>query len=366
MTANNFKSRSVRRSVLLVLAAILLASCQDNEVDPVADAEAALLAAPRPAKIFTVTDQVGLIERRFAGRVAAVQTVDLSFQVPGKLITLPVLESQQISEGALIGSLDTTDYDRAVREATISADQTKRELDRLKTLRERSIISESAYDEQKNKHDLALEELKEATRNLEYTDLRAPFDGIVSLRLVDNFTTVGVGTPVVRMHDVSEIQVDINVAEALFGRVTESEVVSIEARFPAYGEKLFPLIYREHSSQVDDVTQTYRITLAMPRENAAQLSPGMTASVIVKFLPEGLSLGEQFLVPTSSVALDGDGKPYVWAFDETSGAVAKHPIEIGTIMGDYMPVSAGLSVGDQIVSAGVAYLSDGQIVRRLP
>jgi len=355
----------IGRWAAVLLTAGLLAACQEDTADPVKEAEARLNAAPRPAKIFRVTDQIGLLERRFAGRVAAVKTVDLSFQVPGKLVNLPVLESQQVKEGDLIASLDTTDYDRAVREATINAEQAKRELDRLETLRERSVISQSTYDEQKNKHDLALETLKEAKQNLDYATLTAPFDGVVSDRLIDSFTTVSVGTPVVRMHDVSEVQVDINIAEALFGRVTESEVVSIEARFPAFGDKLFPLQYREHSSQVDAVTQTYRITLAMPRDGAEQLSPGMTASVLVKFLPEGLELGEQLLVPSSSVAVDGDGKSYVWKFADDTGAVSKQPVEIGTVMGDYIPVRSGLTTGDEIVSAGVAYLSDGQVVRRL-
>ncbi len=359
-------SAPIRRWAGLTLATVLLAACQENATDPVAEAEAKLHAAPRPAKIFTVTDQIGLLERRFAGRVSAVQTVDLSFQVRGRLIQLPVLESQQVKEGDLIAKLDTTDYDRAVREATINVDQAKRDLGRLETLRDRSVISQSAFDEQKNEYDLAVERLKEAKQNLEYTALRAPFDGIVSDRLVENFTTVNVGSPVVRMHDVSEIQVDINVAEALFGRVTASDVASIEAKFPAYGEKLFPLDYREHSSQVDEVTQTYRVTLAMPRDGStSQLYPGMTASVIVKFLPEGLELGQQFLVPTGAVAVDGDGKAYVWKFTEESGAVSRTSVEVGTIMGDYIPVRSGLKPGEEIVSAGVAYLSEGQIVRRL-
>lgn len=353
------------RWLAVLIAVVGLAACQDDAANPVAEAEAKLHAAPRPAKIFTVTDEIGLIERRFAGRVAAVQTVDLSFQVSGKLLELPVLESQQVSKGDVIAKLDPADHKRAVREATINVDQAKRELDRLETLKERSVISQSAYDEQKNVYDLALERLEEARQNLEYTTLKAPFDGIVSLRLVDNFTTVSVATPIVRMHDVSEVQVDINVAEALFGRVTESEVSSIEAKFPAYGEKIFPLQYREHSSQVDEVTQTYRITLAMPREGVDQLSPGMTASVIVKLVPEGLELGEQLLVPTASVAVDGEGNTYVWKFADATGAVSKQPVEIGTIMGDYIPIRSGIETGDEIVSAGVAYLSDGQIVRRL-
>ncbi|XYK81286.1 MAG: efflux RND transporter periplasmic adaptor subunit [Labrenzia sp.] len=353
------------RVAAIVLSAGLLAACQDDAIDPIAEAEAKLHAAPRPAKIFTVSDQLGLLERRFAGRVAAVQTVDLSFQVAGRIVELPVLESQQAKKGDLIARLDTADYDRALREATINVEQAKRELDRLATLRDRNVIAVSAFDAQQDKHDLAVEALKEAKLDLQYSELRAPFDGIVSLRLIDNFTTVSVGTPVVRMHDVSEIQVDINVAEALFGRVRDTEVVSIEAKFPAYGDKYFPLIYREHSSQVDDVTQTYRVTLAMPRKGADQLYPGMTASVRVKFLPEGLSLGEMFLIPTGSIAVDGDGQSYVWIYDDGSDAVSKRKVEVGTVMGDYIPVSSGLGAGEDIVAAGAAFLSDGQVVRPL-
>ena len=45
--------------------------------------------------------------------------------------------------------------------------------------------------------------------------------------------------------------------------------------------------------------------------------------------------------------------------------MSKNPVEIGTVMGDFIPVRSGLEKGDDIVSAGVAYLSDGQVVRRL-
>ena len=83
--------------------------------NPVAEAEAALHAAPQAGKnLHGHRPDRPDLERRFAGRIAAVQTVDLSFQVPGRLVQLPVLESQQVKEGDLVASLDTTDYDRAV------------------------------------------------------------------------------------------------------------------------------------------------------------------------------------------------------------------------------------------------------------
>ena len=126
----SFRFAPAARAVFLLAMAGFLSACQDEAPDPVAAAEQKLHAEPRPAKIFTVSDQVGVLERRFAGRVAAVQTVDLSFQVPGKLIEVPVLESQRVSKGDVIARLDPTDYDRAVREATINVEKAKRELDR--------------------------------------------------------------------------------------------------------------------------------------------------------------------------------------------------------------------------------------------
>ena len=360
------KHGAVRRWLSVLALGVLLAACQEEGPDPAAVAEAELNAQPRPAKIFTVSDQVGLLSRRFTGRVEAVQTVDLSFQVAGKLAQMPILESQEVSEGDLIAKLDPTDYERAVREAELRLRQAKQDLDRLETLRDRSVISQKSYDDQKNEYDLAVEDLEAAKQNLKYTEIRAPFSGIITLRLVDSFTTVNVGTAVVRLQDVSETQIDINVPEALFAKVTENNVASLEAEFPSIPDKQFPLEYREHSTEVDPITQTYRITLAMPRTKDEQVYPGMTAAVIAKIRPVGLDMESSFLVPTGAVAIDGQEKSYVWRFDENSGSVSKAPVELGVVMGEYIPIAGGISAGDKIVAAGVMHLSDGQVVKPLP
>ncbi|MTH97228.1 efflux RND transporter periplasmic adaptor subunit [Roseibium sp. RKSG952] len=356
---------AVRRIGFVIMSAAVLAACQDDAPDPVAQAEAALRADPRPAKIFTVSEEAGFLWRRFTGRVEAVKTVDMSFQVPGKLEALPVLESQHVAEGDLVAKLDPADFERAVREATLRVNRAKRDLERIETLKDRAVISQKSYDDQKNEYDLAVEALERAEQDLEYTALHAPFDGIASVRLVDNYTTVGVGTPVLRLQDISEIQIDINVPEALFAKVAENQIVSMHADFPSLPGQEFPLEYREHSSQVDQVTQTYRITLAMPRDENMRIYPGMTAAVVVKVKPDGLPLGDAVMVPTSAVSVDADKNAFVWKFDDASGEVAKKPVQIGTVSGEYLPVTSGLEIGDEIVSAGVAYLSDGQTVRPL-
>jgi len=365
MTASRRQAVMVFRYGAILAAALLLASCQDEGKDAIAEAEAALMAEPRPAKVIKISDQIGLLSRRFTGRVEAVQTVDLSFQVAGRLIELPVLESQPITKGDLVARLDPEDYDRAVREAKLRVTQAKRDLDRLETLKERNVISQKSFDDQKNAYDLALEALDAATQNLEYTEIHAPFDGILTRRLIDNFTTVNVGSAVVRVQDVSEVQIDINVPEALFAKVTANLIASVHAEFPSIPGRQFELIYREHSSEVNEVTQTYRVTLAMPPQADVRIYPGMTASVVAKLKPEGLDMGDALLVPSSAVAVDSDRNTFVWKFDGNAGTVAKTPVTVGVVSGDFLPVTSGLSVGDRIVSAGVSYLSEGQKIRPL-
>ncbi|WP_417684042.1 efflux RND transporter periplasmic adaptor subunit [Roseibium sp.] len=355
-----------RKFVPALLLAMLVGACQGEAPDPLADAEAALNAKPRPAKVFTVSDEIGMLSRRFTGRVEAVQTVDLSFQVAGKLSNLAILESQEVKKGDLIAKLVPTDYERAVREAELRLNQARQDLERLETLKNRSVISEKSYDDQKNEYDLAVEALAAAEQNLEYTEIHAPFDGIVTRRLVDSFTTVSVGTAVVRLQDVSEVQIDINVPEALFAKVSENQVASLHAEFPSISGRTFPLEYREHSTEVDPVTQTYRVTLAMPRDPGARIYPGMTAAVIAKLRRDGNGAGESLLVPTGAVAVDGEGQTFLWRVSEASNEVLKTPVKVGTVMGDFIPVTEGVAQGDRIVAAGAAHLSDGQVIRPLP
>lgn len=349
---------------LLAALAVPLAACQEEEKDPVAEAEAALIAQPRPAKVYKVHDRAGMVTRRFTGRVQPVKTVDLAFQVSGKLQELPVLESQMVKKGSLLAELDPADYKRAVREAQLKVDQAKRELDRQKTLRERSVVSQSTYDDQKNQYDLAVESLKTAKQNLEYTEIDAPFDGVITRRLIDNYSFVSTGTPVVRIQDVSEVQIDINVPEALFAQISRTEVEDIYAEFQAYPGEKFPLEYREHLAEVDEVTQTYQVTLARPQDPAYQIYPGMSATVVATLNANNMGNAGDLLVPTSAVAVDADKNAFVWVLDKDD-KVHKTSVQVGVVSGDYLPVTDGLDEDAEVISAGVSYLTDGQTVRPL-
>ncbi len=347
--------RRVNAPVFVGALALLLASCQEQEV-----VEAPKELPPRPARVMVVSEVEDLFARSFTGRVDAVQTVDLAFRVSGQLVELPIVEGQRIAKGDLIGALDPTDFENTVREAQVNYGQKKKELKRIETLKEKQVVSEGNYDNAKAAFDLAQVTLDKAKQSLGYTKIVAPYDAIVTSRSLDNYAIINAGTSIVRLQDVSEIRVNINVPETLFAQATESSVLKMTAEFPSHPGKVFPLEYREHSTEADKVAQTYRVTLATKSEPGMNIIPGMTASVKVRLNTPGASKAAAVVVPTSAVGSAADKSFFVWVVDQSEKRVARRSVELGKVLGGYIPVISGLNDGEMIVTAGVSHLSNNQ------
>ena len=164
---------------------------------------------------------------------------------------------------------------------------------------------------------------------------------------------------------MSEVQIDINVPETLFAKVTRQQVESMVAEFPSAPERSFPLQYREHETEADPVAQTYRVTLAMPVPEDINILPGMTASVFVKMSASDDVAGQGLRCPLRRLARTPGKQPFVWVIDPESNAVSRRPVELGPLRGDNAVITDGLEPGEKIVSAGVSFLQEGQKVRPL-
>ena len=362
MTTKTFTGRSIGRLPERLTSAVLLMALAVSGCDDVAsEAEAKNhTERPRAVRIETVESAVQRITHRFSGRIEAVQTVDLSFRVGGRLADLPVREGHVVKKGKLIARLDPADFQRAVREAEVNLTLARQDFARTEKLRQRSVVSEKSLDQARATRDLTEVALENARQNLSYTRLVAPFDALVTRRLVDNFTNVGAGTSVVRIQDVSEIQIDVDIPESLLATNTRKDIFDMAAEFQSVPGVRFPLEYREHSSEPNAVTQTYRVTLAMERPDILKVLPGMTASVFVTLdnpRPEGTR------IPVSAVAADEKKAFFVWVYDEETGTVSKRPVEIGPLGKEVVQVMSGLQAGEKIITAGVHRLHEGMAVR---
>ncbi|ETX28557.1 efflux RND transporter periplasmic adaptor subunit [Roseivivax isoporae] len=346
-----------------VLSAALVALCLP--VAAFAQEEAANpTPPPRPAKLMTLQAGDDRIARQFYGRVEARETVELAFQVGGQIVEFPAPEGGPILEGGLVARLDLDPFRRQLDEARVNLSKAERDLARLEAL-SGSAVSEVQREDARTQAQLAEIAVADAEDALENATLNAPFDALVARRMVANFSTVQAGTPVVRMHDMSEKRVAIDVPEVLFRRAAGGEDVELFATFPG-DDTRYPLLPREFEAETADVGQTFRLTLAFQSDPGDWVLPGSSTTVTAL---SGLGAGSGILVPETALVYGADRSPNVFVYrpsedNADTGTVVLTPVGIETRSDGRISLVEGPEPGTEIVETGAPQLEDGQQVRR--
>ncbi|WP_420584678.1 efflux RND transporter periplasmic adaptor subunit [Ruegeria sp.] len=315
----------------------------------------------KPVKLMQVQETAPGFSRQFFGRVAARQTVDLAFQVSGQIVEMPVTEGFVIPKGELIAQLDQEPFQRRYDRAVLQKDQADRTVARLSRLRG-TTASQVAVDDAETEAQLAEIAVRDAEYDLRHATLTAPFDALVSSRAVESFTTVSSGTPIVRIHDMSELRIEVDVPEILFQRSGQEDEITITARFPV-SDEVFPLQIREFDAETSSVGQTFRIQFGLTPPEGLQILPGSSVTVNVQ-VQDGRT---GIVIPPTAIVADASGELGVMVFSPVGadeGTVRRVPVTIEPTQTGDVRVLSGLSDGDEIVVAGVAALTDGQAVRR--
>ncbi len=316
---------------------------------------------PRPVKLMTLEDPSTSVTRQFFGKVAAKRTVDLAFQTAGQIVRFPAIEGRIVPVGDMIAQLDLEPFELALEQARLQRDRARRRAERLKKL-EGKTVSRVNVEDAATESGLAEIALRNAEYALKHAILLAPFDALVARRSVAKFTTVNAGTPVVRIHDMSEIRIEIEVPEVLFQRAGRDPNVTIAARFPA-SRTLFPVEVREFNAETSRVGQTFRVTLGMAPPEGLSILPGSSVTILATLhLPRS-----RIVLPASAVATGVDGSTSVMVFRGAGGdegVVAARRVRLAVGSDGEFQVVEGLSIGEEIVAAGVNALKDGARVRR--
>ncbi len=194
------------------------------------------------------------------------------------------------------------------------------------------------------------------------TYLKAPFSGVVSEKFVENFQDVQAKTPIVKLQDISELEIRVNVPEKVMALARKGRGEA-SAVFDFAPDKKFKLALKEYGTQADPNTNTFPVTLTMTPPEDLSILPGMTATVHV----EGLTMAEEkergFMVPVHAVFADEKGASFVWVVAKDTNKVARRAVKVGPTGGSEILVTEGVKAGERIVTAGVAHLDEGDAVR---
>ena len=366
---NYFKILS---SVLILFIAFSIFGCSKQEAE-----EKEVI---RPVRTFEIPSPGQFSQRNFPGRAKATQEIDLAFRVSGPLITFPVDVGDIVNVGDIVARIDPRDFqvnvqsaqgklDNAIAASRRAESEYQRELNILK--QDPGATSQTAVDRKREQRDKAkaniksfAAELESAKDQLEYTYLKAPFDGNVVNTYVENFENVQAKQPILRILDDSLIEMVVNIPESLISLAPHVE--DIKVVFDPFPDTEIQAQIKEIGTEASATTRTYPVTLVMQQPEGKKILPGMAgkASGTPPREIAGDMLGIE--IPVTAVFTDeSSGNSFVWVIDESDLTVAKRQVEVDQMGDRGVRIISGLKEDELIASAGVNYLFEGQKVKLL-
>jgi RND family efflux transporter MFP subunit len=364
--------RSLHVLVVTLFMTLFLAACEQE-----APIEKEVI---RPIRAMQLSDGAEINTRSFPGKAKATQEVELSFRVSGPLITLPVNVGDRVLKGDVLSKIDPRDFDVSLNnikgqlnkaQANVKRAQSEygRELRILK--QDPGATSQVAVDRKQAQRDQARADITSlsasvaaAKDQLAYTQLYAPFDGVVVETYVDNFESVKAGQQIVRVIDDSKVEMVVNIPEDLISLA--AHVQQVYVRFDAFPDHTLEAVVKEIASEASQTTRTYPVTLIMDQPVDVKIVPGMAGKTVGADIDELGGLMQGINIPVSALYTLPDSKDsYVWVINVSENTVKQRQVTVGNLTDNGILILEGLEIGEWIATAGVNYLREGQQVRIL-
>ncbi|MCK5618951.1 MAG: efflux RND transporter periplasmic adaptor subunit, partial [Candidatus Krumholzibacteria bacterium] len=153
--------------------------------------------------------------------------VDILAKIAEEVEQIQVEEGDVIKQGQLLCRLDDDAQRVALEEAKINQAQSKSEFERIESMFEQNLISEKEFLDAKYKYELAVNKYEAAAVRYEYTRIRAPFDGVITERLVDEGEHVNIGTRLFVLADTHPLQLTMYLPEGEIKSIRTGQMVYI-------------------------------------------------------------------------------------------------------------------------------------------
>lgn len=319
---------------------------------------AALLAASGPglaAELQTaaVSYQTVPTQRLFDATVEAVNQATVSAQINGRIVGIYFDVHDYVPRGQVIISFKDTEQrtqleaaNATLREAEARLNEAQIEFQRVEQIYERRLVAKSALDKAKAdlqaakaRVDSAKAGMRRAEELLAYTEVQAPYSGIVVKRLVEVGESVTVGQPLMTGLSLEQLRLTATLPQRVVSELQREQGVTVlmpngeTLAVPPEQLTVFPF--------ADSASHTVRVRVELPL-GIAGLNPGMLVKVV-------FATGDdrQLLIPRAAVVRRGElTGAYVVGSD---GAVSLRQIRTGRQGPDaQVEVLAGLAENEQV------------------
>jgi membrane fusion protein, multidrug efflux system len=329
-------------SALALVTAAMVAGCSGKKNNAPADAPVLVAKAVE-------TNVPVQIDPPPVGHVMPVQTVTIHSQIGGIISQVHFKEGSEVKSNALLFTIDPRPTQAVLARDKALLENAKIQFARDEKLYDQKIESQDQYDTSKANRDTLAGTVQSDELNLEFTEIRAPFDGVTgSLQLHEGDVVKAPDDTLLTINQIHPIYVEFAVPEQFLPEIQKQMLAkTLKASVTFENMTVLPpqgdLTFVDNS--VDMTTGTILLKATFPNEDNA-LWPGQFVNVTLTLS----ELTNAVVVPSQAVQVGQNGQfVYVVNADQT---VEMRPVQTGITFKNQTVVQSGLKAGETVVTDG--------------
>ena len=319
-------------------------------------------------QVIQLADNRAATIKHFSGVVRSQQQTSLAFRVSGTIDEIMVTEGDVVKKGQVIARLDKHDYlvvlaelEAKMQEAQSVHKLAQAELKRVKQASQDNAIAQvnldraiSGYERSRATVDVVEQNIRRANDMLSYTELKAPFNGVIARVDFEKHEQILSGISLAMLQDHSALEVEVDVPETMIEAFTIGQIGTVswyhsEKSLNAYVTEIGPLPHI--------IKQTYTVTYRIAQDSQ-RLFPGKSVSISTNIG----QVPDAYCIPYS--ALVGE-KETMHVNLVRNQKVVGVPVDLESLDAYKACVKGALNANDYLVVSGSNYLSDGDIADKL-
>lgn len=294
-----------------------------------------------------MTDEIPII-----GRLVPDEEVQLSFETSGKITDIYFEEGSHVKKGALLAKVNDSQLQAQLARLEAQVPLAQERVYRQSTLLQRDAVSKEALEIVKTELATLNADIEKTKAQIEQTELRAPFDGIIGLRQVSVGSYASPSTVVAKLTSVTPIKIEFSVPERYAGEVKKGTGLefTVDGKLEAFKAQVYAT-----EASLDAETHTLLVRALYPNEERELLS-GQYAGIRLKQkeIEDAIAIPAEAIVPEM-----GKSKVFVYK----SGKAEPVEVITGIRTDSEIQILSGLQFGDTILTSGTLQLRKGSPVK---
>ena len=346
--------------ITLIIASILMTSCGNEDKKAIVDTTPSI--SVKIAKVATNSNNPFLT---VSGKTQAVNSADLSTRIMGYVDKVHVNVGDKVTKGQLLVSINNADLEAkkaqikaGITKANVAFINAEKNYKRFQNLYKSKSASQKEMDDMTANYQMAKASLdaanqmkKEVNAQFVYSNITAPFSGIITSKNIKNGDMASPGMPLISLENPTNFEVIAMVPETEISQIKKGNKVRVSMK--SINSTIIGKV-TEVSSSAKNTGGQYLVKINLEKTNAAILS-GMFANV--QFPVERKATSEMVLLPNNVIVTNGQLSG-IYTVSESNTAILRW-LRLGRTFGNQVEVLSGLSSEESYIVSSEGKLFNG-------